>query len=226
MTQYILGFFSGREDAQNVEYITRTNASEVQCLWHHLPPVHQLLSLLLLPLYQRLQLKVHLRQKQHHGDATERMALIRGRFGLTEASYPGGGAVRNGHLLDDSQVSWSRGGHFVVSRSQKTPVVSIFGCKTHTFLIFSCFDNNGAFNHRCPLDGTTTHFLYWHLRHKGRTGELLLPVVMSWLMPSTEMVALEMGLPCRSRTKPLTPRWTCEDKEQKTRSFLIFYSNL
>lgn len=60
----------------------------------------------------------------------------------------------------------------------------------------------------------------------GLHSELLLPVVMSWLMPSTEMVALEMGLPCRSRTKPLTPRWTCEGKEPKTRSFWIFYSNL
>lgn len=37
-------------------------ALEVQCLRHHLPPVHQLLALLLLPLHQRLQLKVHLRR--------------------------------------------------------------------------------------------------------------------------------------------------------------------
>lgn len=34
------------------------------------------------------------------------------------------------------------------------------------------------------------------------------PVVMSWLIPSTEIEALEIALPCRSRTKPLTPRWT------------------
>ncbi len=44
-------------------------------------------------------------------------------------SYPGCRAVGNSHLLDDSQVSWGRGCHFVVSWSQKAPIVSIFGYK-------------------------------------------------------------------------------------------------
>lgn len=36
------------------------------------------------------------------------------------------------------------------------------------------------------------------------------PVRMSWLMPSTEMVAFAIPRPCKSRTTPLIPRCTCE----------------
>lgn len=36
----------------------------------------------------------------------------------------------------------------------------------------------------------------------------------SWSIPSTEMVALAIGLPWRSRTNPLTPRCICEGQKQ------------
>jgi len=39
--------------------------------------------------------------------------------------------------------------------------------------------------------------------------QMLIPVVMSCAMPSTETEALKIGFPWRSRTKPFTPRWTC-----------------
>jgi hypothetical protein len=40
------------------------------------------------------------------------------------------------------------------------------------------------------------------------------PDVTSWSIPSTEMVALAIGLPWRSRTNPLTPRCICERQGQ------------
>lgn len=88
MRQYIF-FFQGEKMHRMLSILHRcagqTNASEVQCLWHHLPPVHQLLSLLLLPLNQRLQLKVHLKHKQQRGDFAKKS--------LTEE-----------HLLDTGQL--------------------------------------------------------------------------------------------------------------------------
>ena len=44
------------------------------------------------------------------------------------------------------------------------------------------------------------------------------PDVTSWSIPSTEMVALAIGLPWRSRTNPLTPRCICEGQEQSKNS--------
>lgn len=52
-----------------------------------------------------------------------------------------------------------------------------------------------------------------------------LPVRMSWLTPSTEMMALGIPFPWASLTMPLMPRWTCSETRQETVSSRLAQPN-
>lgn len=138
MRRYIF-LFSGWEDAEDVEYITRvcgpderfrssvsvTSSSTSPSAPPAPPPSARPETPAQSPPETPTAACVKKKKKR-------RTCRIRSSCAVMCASYPGGGAVGNSHLLDDGQVSWSGGGHLVVSWSQKTPVVSVFGCKINS----------------------------------------------------------------------------------------------
>lgn len=97
---------------------------EVECLWHHLPPIHELLFLFLLPLFQRLQLKIQLRVRKMRRQ-NRILDIMRRVREQRVCVYPCSRAVGNSYFLDHSEVPRSRCWHFVVTRSQQAPVIAI-----------------------------------------------------------------------------------------------------